>query len=846
MKLIRSGLGLPAENTRDRLQQPLPPVPAAPQHVPVVQTPVPEAPAKKRAKSKVRKRGGKKRRPRDRGALMLYGGVGVIVIALAVFAGLKVRSIRLDQEVQHALKDAEKKASRDTFGELRRALLSASSVVKVKHEPAALGAEARYAAALASEYDYELDRAKQLVGALGANETVHAVIAKVDLALAERDLDSANKHIDALLKAYPERDADANYYRGRIALIGEEFGAAKDAFKLSLRKRRPRAYLGMAAVQLANGKLEDALASADSAINLIETHPGGTVMRARILAALGRADDKSVAKSLERIIAEGQKDFSEQDLGVALSEVGWAAAVLALYEIKGGRVAGVKEALALADKPAAQGNPLFDDVMAEVYLATGEVDKARAQAEKSVEKWPKRVAPRLTLATLALAQGNSKRALESLANIGDMAGNATALSLRGRARLAAGMIDKAIADLDAALKLNPNSRATIVARAEVDLAKGDGRAVVKRIKDLFEGEGKSDAAVAVVYAGALRQLGDLEEAAGILSQIAREARSGRAFLELARLEMARNDVNKAKETYAKVFEVEPDNVEARIELSLLDVAEGRLIETNIAVKKLAGKRKHDGRVQVLAAQLATMVGDYARADEHLRAAEQGDGAAWLVSRERGRLALRKGSKSAAAKHLAKAAKEAPRDEETRFLQLMAADTTNIGTVAASVTQAFPDSLLAKLASGLVADAAGKGTEAARSLNNAARAVKGSARMRSQIQVLAGRALLRGGDHQGARKSANTAIVTDASSGAAHLLLGEALFNLELFAEAAAAFSRATELDPDGLPRAWFFLGDVLEVQGKRKEARKALQEYKKRFPEGKDTAAVNRLLKALK
>ena len=86
---------------------------------------------------------------------------------------------------------------------------------------------------------------------------------------------------------------------------------------------------------------------------------------------------------------------------------------------------------------------------------------------------------------------------------------------------------------------------------------------------------------------------------------------------------------------------------------------------------------------------------------------------------------------------------------------------------------------------------------------------------------------------------------DSSNAESHALLGKIEYGRDDLESAAAAFTRAVKLDPDSLPAAWFYLGEIQVTLSNPREARRALRGYLKRWPNGENANDANQLLRSL-
>ena len=141
--------------------------------------------------------------------------------------------------------------------------------------------------------------------------------------------------------------------------------------------------------------------------------------------------------------------------------------------------------------------------------------------------------------------------------------------MRGEAKLAAGDIEGARADLEAAQKLAPKLETAIVGRAWVELAAGDPDAAHKQLGDLAD-KSASPAVVTVNAAILRRDPTTRDKAKTNLEAIVGGAPGpdvARAELELARVYHDLGDFAAARKAYAAASQT--GNFDARLESGLL-------------------------------------------------------------------------------------------------------------------------------------------------------------------------------------------------------------------------------------------------------------------------------------
>jgi tetratricopeptide (TPR) repeat protein len=825
------------------------------------------------------------RQSRQQGRGWQYLIVALIVIAGGAVGGLQLRRLRLDWEIDGARRNADELMALDTYAGYLRARNIYRDVLAVRTLPGDRASLARVQAALAAEFDEGYGDARDAVQALAAPETTtdtaggpDALLARAYFALAERDAAGALAQVD-LLTAQVSDHPFAPYLTGRARLLTGDAPAALDAFRQAAeRTPRPMFLVWLAHAHRALGQEKEAAAAFERALALVPGHPAALLGRAELAAtgpdAAGAGQSRAeLEAALEALIAEGARPLQQQATGISSGQMARAALALVALRSRGGDQAGARQALQNLQSMRREGDPDpdFAVILAQAQAQLGDTDAAFRELEAVVEAWPTRLDARMAWAELALRAGNVDAARKALIGVQEMdsviARNARALALRGRTRLALGAIEPALADLDAALWLQPDQLDAVVARAEVDLARGDAEAAVGRIGPLASDGAPAEARL--VYAAALRGNGQYEKARAVLETLSKAPTAPpRALLELARLERDQGRWVEAREAYASAIErlgttdggaqASPEArlvvaTEARIEAArlALDTGDRTGAREAIAAVASAAASKNDGRVLLEAARIHTLDGAHQQAAAYLeRAAALSSPPAAQLARERGRLALRQGDLQAAIQALEKARALPGGDAEAMLLLIeahLAQRDVQAATKARDDYAKRPgmDPAALAMAEGLIAAAAGQATDTqgARDRETAALAAYDQARELltkrnapprhiAYLDYLTGRALFEYDRLREAGKALERAIRIDPGHADPYFVLGQVEYSDNDYSDAAKAFEDALERDAASLPEAWFYLGEV-EVERKHTpEAQKAFRAYLELRPEG--------------
>ena len=777
--------------------------------------------------------------------LAVYALVALLVVGGAVLAGFKVRSVRLDGQIEAARAQADRAAEGDTYTGYLIAIDAYRRIADAADDLESQAAHAAISARMTAEVGDGLDQARKLVAALGQEtDLADALAARGFLAVAEEDAITATKASVGLRQVAPDHP-DALYLAGRAALLSEKPGDAAQLLRAALEKTpRPAVAVALARAEAGQGRFTESRAALDRAFKLRPQHPGATLWAARI-AVLGKSFPTRAGEpeaSLDALIQEAGKPPAQQTIGVSPGQAAWAS--LALAEVK----------LARGDRPAAQGalgaaqthargGLAFRSALAEMLVELGDLAGARDQVEVTVKEWPTSVAARILEARVAMASGDPGSALAALDKAGDLSAHAEGLALRGRARLATGAVEQAAADLDAALALRPDQQGAVLARAKVDLARGDARIARRRLTPLYGNGVAAPVDVVAAYAASLRQGGDRAEARKTLAALAQsrpaEAGDWRILLEQARLARTEGSFRQAAELYGKAIAAAPRALEARLESAQLALDLGSLSGAHAQLEEMVKEGTQSGPLLVEAARVRTLSGDHKGAAELLDRADKQPAPSWKLARERGRLLLRQRRPEQALVELEKAKSTASDDGETRVLlmeaYLQAKNRRAAARELVDLTKRFRGTPVLALSRGLEAMTGERWRDAFDELERAHELAQEDGeppRVLGRAAYWTGRALYLDDKVSKAVDWLERAIEHDASLADAHYLLGQIAFENKSPDRMVKRFEKAVAIDPAGNPSAWFFLGENYVSRRRYEQARQALSTYLDRWPEG--------------
>lgn len=781
-------------------------------------------------------------------AIALYALLAVPIIGAGVFLGFWIRDLRLDRQIDQARRGAELSARADTWTGWRTARDRLVGVQRAAPSPGHKAALALARAVLAADFHDDLEGARAAVGELGDATGRDAALARAYLALAEGDPARART---TAADAGPAEDPAVGLVLARAALADARWDdAAVAARGAATADARPAAWLAACIADGGRKRWTDAEQACGQALTLVPGHPGATIARARVRAGSGaaRQDTAKLVAELEALVTEAARPPAESPLGVSPGEAAWAQLALADVQLAVGDMIAARRALERAQGVRVDDRA-FVEVEAAVQLALGDVAAARKTADQGIARWPRSAPLTIVRARALLAAGDVAGAADTLGTLtGAATGSIDALVARGEIETAQGDLDAAASRLDSALARSPDYEDAVVARAEVDLARGDGAAALARVEPRHGAT--ASPRVTVAFAAAKRALRQLEPARAALARLQGGPPgplTGRVWLETARVERDAGNLAPARAAYAKAAEMLPASREVRLESAILSIDDGDAAGGRDALIRLAGDAADDAAVLVEAARAQTMSGELAAAAKLLDRAEQAGGARAKVARERGRLAQRKRDPAAAVSGLETAVELEPDDLETRLLLMdayyLAGNETGAQRQADDMLRKFPGRAETFLALGRQALRGDRTTEALTSFTKARDLLAKAPRRRlADALFWLAYATYYGDDLARAKQLLLEAVNLDPFHADARAALGLVLGELNDPGGAAAALERSLALDPENT-EGYFLLGQALVTAKRPREAKKWLEKYLERAPDGDNADTARALLK---
>lgn len=791
--------------------------------------------------------------PKKRSPLVyaLYAVIALAVVAGGVFAGFKIREVRLDRQIRNTERDAATFAREDTYDGYSRARAAYARIVSVRSTPRTRSALARMDAALAAEYGEEYERASDLVGQLSTVENPDIRIARTYLALARGDGDAAKKLAKKLTEDYPD-EAMGWYLTGRAALVASDLTGAMDGFdKASDLDKRPISQLGRGRTFRAQGEYDRARRAFDSVLDITDGHPAALIERGLIVVASAQVteDVEDTIGKLQRIADGNPQDGPAKP---ARRQQARAALTLASIELLRGKNEEAKKALAQVSELMPKEDVQFSIDLTTALMDAGDLKDAAEEARRALDAWPKDVQVKIIAAEVAIRQQQPEKAVELLSI--DIADNVQALTVRGRAYVRIGLLEKATSDLDKALALSPKRAETLLARARADLGVGDAEMAAKRLEPLYSDEAPPQ--IAVVYAAALRDNGKFKKAKTILERLIKLPRSGQAQLELARLERQKKRYKAAKAAYKAALEQLAGSVEVKLEAALMSFDIGEIKDAYERLQDLLKEAPQNPQVLLEAARVATLTSDFDNAELWLKAADKLPAAPrWQVAREQIRLAYRRKQFSTAlARTLTVRDELKNEDEEVWFLTLEVqlhedAEKEARITLEAILKRFARNAPIRSIARAQLAAYAGRYKGALEGYNKAKKTLKklrANPHRIAQIDFLIGRVYFESGRLPEASRAFKRAVGGAPGNADAFGYLGQVELDRKLWKSAEKAFARVLELDPTSQPNARYFLGVALYGQKRWGPAKREFNKYKSNRPRGDYSLQTKQYLRKLR
>ncbi|MBL4637454.1 MAG: tetratricopeptide repeat protein, partial [Kofleriaceae bacterium] len=763
-----------------------------------------------------------------------------VAIALAVsaggaFGGLQLRKVKLARQVQQVQQNAQNFAKSASYIGFRKARDLYGRIALVLPSDDALAALARSQALLVAEYGEDAVAAKATLARVGDTSLLDARIASTYLAIAAGNDGVAVQEAKRLAKEYPAEPI-VHYLLGVGYILRDNGPEAVTAIEKSI-ELGPEAlyYVALARAQAIAGRYSEALstlarATASDGVAL----PSAVIWQAQILLESGNLP-QNPSDPDDTLAQLGAASRNSQDL-LSRGQGAWAGLVLAKIKLARGDNRAAQKALAEA-KIGRPSDLMFSEMLMDVLLDSGDLAAAKEEALSAQRQWPDRMKPHIVSADVSLRLGAPDDAMELLLEIDGVENSAAGLALRGRVFLAQGEMERAVADLDKALGMHPQHILATLARAKVDLLRGDARAAIGRLAPLHDARKAS--ALAVAYAEALRESGDIDKAREVLRAQSGGAPNANVLVGLAEIESVTGNASEAVSIFQQAIALAPKSENARLGAALLEIEQGRVQSGKEALESMLRDGISSGPVFVEAARVRIITGDLDGASELLLRTESGAGwLNWRVARARGRMLLYRQKPVEAVAELQRAQSLRPEDMETRVLLMEAyfefRNDRGSNRALEDITKSFRRSYLRHLASGIHFLLQEDATSAVASLHEARtilRKEKASPLELSRVAYWLGRAYYNSDDLAHAEQWLIKATKLNSAFSSAHYWLGQVQHLEQKTAAMVASYETSVAINPSRNPLAWFFLGGHYVTTNKNQAAVSALESFLRYYPE---------------
>jgi tetratricopeptide (TPR) repeat protein len=751
--------------------------------------------------------------------------------------GLKLREQRVLRQVTQVQADAKALASTDTYLGYKQARDLYGRIDQFQGDDSSQSAFARSEAALAAEFGHSPGTGAALLAEVGDKSGLDSLVAGAYIAIAKGDHGEAAEKATLITESYADA-AIGHYLLGRAKILAEDPEAALVSIDKALKLgASPLVYVAQARAEALQGRYSEALSAVAQAIEGEVANAAGVIWQARILLQSGElpknpSDPDDLLKEL--IERSRSRELNAKSLSPA--QGAWAGLVLAEIKLHRGDNAEADKVLAEA-KVNRPSDWLFSEMLADILIRLGKNKEAGAEATKASETWPGRAKPRITLALVALLDGDPEGAIEILDGLDEVESLAEALIVRGRANLTLGLLDKAVSDLDKALEMRSRDSDAIIARAKVDIMRGDAKAAIGRLEPMYDRTAGPNLAIA--YATALRTRGKLTQARSVLDPLVGEDGSAAALIELAALEQSEGNFVQARAAFKRAIAVDPGSQDARLGAALLDIEDGKINAGRKGLEALVAEGTENGQILVEAARARTWTGDSESARILLeRTSKASSWLNWKVARESGRINLRRQNLDDAIVDLLRASGLRPTDPDTRLLlmeaYLVARNKKGAQSTLEDIAKSFPDSPVRSIAAGMLALLQDKPTEAAAAFEMARLKLidlNASNLQQGRVAYWLGRAMEVSGDLGGATGWFERAIGFNEADAAAYFYMGQVQIRDGKTKKMVASYKKAMDIDPGYNPIAWYFLGSQYASEKKNDLAAKALESFLQHYPE---------------
>lgn len=762
--------------------------------------------------------------------------MALLVSAGGAWGGLQIRKFKLDRDIQSVQRAADTYESANDYLGFRKARDLYARVASASPSDQTRSTLARSQALLAAEFGEAPEPAAATLAQVGDTSLVDAQIATLYLDIAAGKSGSLLSAAESLSTANPSLPT-AHYLLGLGHLLKGSGKAAAVAIEKAIELGpEPLFFVALARAQALEGRYPEALATIARASSTGQDElPSAVIWQSQILLESGNLPENPVDPD-DKLADLSTAARASELVAVSRVQGAWAGLVLAKIKLERGDGPAAKKALAEA-KVGRPSDWQFSEMLLEVLLESGDLAAAKAEAVSAEKQWPDRMTPHVVSADVSLRQGNPDAAMALLLELEEIDGSAAALTVRGRVFLAQGEIERAVADLDKALAMQAQFVPAGVARAKVDLLRGDARAAISRLEPMYGNSASS--ALVVAYADALRVSGSLTKARDILRERSERAPSASLLVGLAEVERSAGNLETAAAVYQEAIDLAPRSEDARLGAALLEIDQGRIQAGRDIIEAIVRDGAESGIVFVECARVRIMTGDLDGANELLLRPESSAGwLNWRVARARGRMLIHRQNPVEAVSELQRAQSLRPEDIETRVLLMEAyfefRNERGSGRALQEITKSFRRAPVRQLASGIHFLLQENSPNALESLHESLALMKkqkASSLSQSRVAYWLGRAYYNSDDMKRAEEWLSKAATQNSAYSSAFYWLGQVQHLEKKTAAMVKSYEKAAEINPSRNPLAWYFLGIHYAEVGNKESAIRTLESFLRYYPE---------------
>lgn len=338
------------------------------------------------------------------------------------------------------------------------------------------------------------------------------------------------------------------------------------------------------AVRTMESALEQAPANAGVAINLARMHRelGDAKAALDVVNASIDANPQNAALLVEAAQAHavlGEQVETQKRLEEAIERAPQSPeprVFLARLHLLAGRPDEALKVIADAQEDQ-KGVPAFLEIKGRAQLARGDQDAALSTFRALADAVPDRAEPRRWIGRLLLAMDRPDDAVEAFEDARSLSDGAREVELElARAVMEAGQEEKAATLLDELEEKYPDDAQVAVLRGNFELAfRQDAEAAIAAFEAAYEGQPTQDSLLTLVRA--YQRVGDPESALSALRRWREQNEAGPAVLQAsAELELARGNMETARDLYEELVAARPSDATARNNLAWILSEQGQL------------------------------------------------------------------------------------------------------------------------------------------------------------------------------------------------------------------------------------------------------------------------------